>query len=77
MTRFPHCSRLSPVMARLGSPANVLLATRIMLWACLLPVFKAILPIRPLVKLAWRAPGFAPMRRERNVWSRSRAGRAA
>ena len=36
------------------SPADILLASRIMAWACLLPVLKAILPIRPLVKLVWR-----------------------
>ena len=60
MTRFPHGSRLSPVVARLSSPADVVLAARIMMWACILPILKQILPIRPLVKLVWRAPRLRP-----------------
>jgi hypothetical protein len=33
---------------------DALLAARIMMWACLLPILKQFLPIRPLVKLVWR-----------------------
>jgi hypothetical protein len=60
MTRFPRGSRLSRVVARLTSTADVVLAARIMMWACILPILKQILPIRPLVKLVWRAPRLEP-----------------
>ena len=60
MTRSPHGSPLSRVIARFSSPADVLLAARIMTWACLLPILKQIVPIRPLVKLVWRAPRLEP-----------------
>ena len=53
-------SPLSRVMARFRSPADVVLAARIMAWACALPVLKQILPIRPLVKLVWRRPRVKP-----------------
>lgn len=60
MIRSPYGSPVSRVMARLTSPADVLLAARIMGWACVLPILKTVLPIRQLVKLMWRAPRFEP-----------------
>jgi hypothetical protein len=56
----PHRSRLARVAARFTSPVDVLLAARIMGWACALPILKQILPIRPLVKLVWRARRLEP-----------------
>ena len=42
--------------ARFTSPADVLLAVRIMAWACTLPLLKHLLPIRSLVRVVWRGP---------------------
>lgn len=53
-------TRLSRVAARFGSPADVLLGARILLWACALPILKRILPIHPLVRLVWRTPRLEP-----------------
>jgi hypothetical protein len=50
-------SRLARVVAQFQSPADVLLAARVMVWACVLPILKRVMPIRSLVRLAWRPPG--------------------
>lgn len=60
MISAPHGSRVSRVVGRFTSPADVLLAARVMAWACALPVLKHIFPIRPLVTLVWRAPRLTP-----------------
>lgn len=60
MISSSHGSRLSRVTARFTSPADVVLAARIMAWACVLPLLKQILPIRPLVKLVWCRPCLKP-----------------
>ena len=49
-------SRLSRILAHFTSPGDVLLAARVMTWACALPLLKRVLPIRSLVKLVWREP---------------------
>ena len=49
-------SRFSRVRARFTSLSDVILAVRVMWWASVLPLLKWMLPIRSLVKLAWRTP---------------------
>jgi hypothetical protein len=38
----------------------VVLAARVMTWACVLPILKRLMPIRSLVRLAWRRPRLQP-----------------
>ena len=68
MMSSSHPSRLARVAARFTSPLDVWLGARIMAWACVLPILKQILPIRPLVKLVWRRPRLEPdLAREERV----------
>jgi hypothetical protein len=60
MTTRSGSARLSRVLARFSSLADAWLAARVVAWACVLPLLKRFLPIRSLVKLAWRSPRFAP-----------------
>jgi hypothetical protein len=53
-------SRLSRVISRFRSPADVLLAARVLSWACVLPLLKRLMPIRSLVRLVCRHPRLAP-----------------
>ncbi len=52
-------TRARRVTARFTSPADVLLAVRIMGWAVALPVFKHLVPLRSLVRLMHREPSRA------------------
>ena len=52
-----------------SSPADVVLAARVMTWACVLPILKQLMPIRSIVRLVWRRPRLEadPARDERVV----------
>jgi hypothetical protein len=62
-------SRLSRLVAQFKSPADVVLAARVMTWACVLPILKQLMPIRSIVRLVWRRPRLEadPARDERVV----------
>ncbi len=51
-------SRARRIAASFRSPADVLLALRVLGWALVLPVTKHVLPIRALVRFVWRHPRF-------------------
>src|SRR5262245_13176301 len=53
-------SRLSRIAAQFRSPADVVLAVRVMMWACVLPLLKRLMPLRSLVRLVWRRPRLQP-----------------
>lgn len=53
----PSLSRRARVVARFTSPLDLILAVRIMAWACVLPALKHTLPLQTLVRLVRRAPG--------------------
>jgi hypothetical protein len=38
----------------------VMLAVKVMTWACILPILKRLMPIRSLVRLIWRRPRLQP-----------------
>ena len=46
----------SRLAARFRSPSDVLLAARIMAWACVLPLLKQVIPLRTLVRVLRRSP---------------------
>lgn len=55
----PSSSRARRVVARFRSPLDVILAARILAWACVLPALKHTLPLQTLVRLVRRAPNAA------------------
>jgi hypothetical protein len=46
--------RVTRIAREITSPADVWLGIRVAAWAAVLPLLKQVLPIRTLVKLAWR-----------------------
>ncbi len=57
MTSRSRQSLWSRLAAHFRSPSDVLLAARIMAWACALPLLKQVIPLRTLVRVVRRPSG--------------------